>query len=77
MVLLDISMPRLQGLDAIGAMLACAPACRIVALSGFTAAEMAAKALARGAHAYVEKGTGVTAIRDAIRAAVAAPGRPA
>jgi len=76
-VLLDISMPRLQGLDAIGAMLACAPACRIVALSGFTAAEMAAQALARGAHAYVEKGTGVMAIRDAIRAAVAARGRPA
>jgi hypothetical protein len=38
---------------------------------------MAAKALARGAHAYVEKGTGVMAIRDAIRAAVAARGRPA
>ena len=63
-VLLDISMR------------ACAPACRIVALSGFTAAEMAAQAIARGAHAYVEKGTGVMAIRDAIRAA-AARGRPA
>ncbi len=77
-VLLDISMPRLQGLDAIGAMLERSPSSRIVALSGYTAAEMADAALARGAHAYVEKGTGADAIRDAIRtAAGAAPERPA
>ena len=72
-VLLDIAMPRLQGLDAIAAMRERSPATRIVALSGFTAEEMAARALERGAHAYVEKGTGVVAIRDAIRAAAAAP----
>jgi DNA-binding NarL/FixJ family response regulator len=78
-VLLDISMPRLQGLDAIGAMLERSPSSRIVALSGYTAEEMADAALARGAHAYVEKGTGANAIRDAIRTAAAAapPGRPA
>ncbi len=77
-VLLDISMPRLQGLDAIGAMLERSPSSRIVALSGYTAAEMADAALARGAHAYVEKGTGADAIRDAIRTvAGAAPERPA
>ena len=70
-VLLDISMPRLQGIDAIGAMLERSPCSRIVALSGFGAGEMAAAALARGAHAYVEKGTGATAIRDAVRAAAA------
>jgi DNA-binding NarL/FixJ family response regulator len=73
-VLLDIAMPRLQGLDAIAAMRERSPVTRIVALSGFTAEEMAARALERGAHAYVEKGTGVVAIRDAIRAAAAAPG---
>jgi DNA-binding NarL/FixJ family response regulator len=77
-VLLDISMPRLQGLDAIGAMLERSPASRIVALSGFAADHMAGAALARGAHAYVEKGAGVTAIRDAVRAAAAAaPGQAA
>jgi DNA-binding NarL/FixJ family response regulator len=77
-VLLDISMPRLQGLDAIAAMRERSPASRIVALSGFGAGEMAAAALERGAHAYVEKGTGATAIRDAVRAAAAAaPGPPA
>jgi DNA-binding NarL/FixJ family response regulator len=77
-VLLDISMPRLQGLDAIAAMLERSPGSRIVALSGYTAEEMADAALARGAHAYVEKGTGGRAIREAVRtAAAAAPGRPA
>src|SRR4051794_16863338 len=76
-VLLDISMPRLQGLDAIAAMRERSPRSRIVALSGFTAEEMAGAALARGAHAYVEKGTGAAAIRAAIRTAAAAPGRPA
>lgn len=77
-VLLDISMPRLEGLDAIGAMLERSPASRIVALSGFAAEDMADAALARGAHAYVEKGTGAAAIRDAVRAAgAAAPRRPA
>jgi DNA-binding NarL/FixJ family response regulator len=77
-VLLDISMPHLQGLDAIAAMRARSPGSRIVALSGYTAGEMADAAIARGAHAYVEKGTGASAIRDAIRTAAAtAPGRPA
>jgi DNA-binding NarL/FixJ family response regulator len=76
-VLLDISMPRLHGLDAISAMLERSPASRIVALSGYTAEEMAGAALASGVHAYVEKGTGTTAIRDAIRTAAAARGRPA
>jgi DNA-binding NarL/FixJ family response regulator len=76
-VLLDISMPRLRGLDAIAAMLERSPGSRIVALSGYTAAEMADAALARGAHAYVEKGTGAGAIRAAIRTAATAPERPA
>ena len=75
-VLLDLSMPGLQGLDAIAAMLERSPASRVVALSGFTAEEMADRARACGAHAYVEKGTGTNAIRDAIRTAAAgtAPG---
>jgi DNA-binding NarL/FixJ family response regulator len=77
-VLLDISMPRLEGLEAIGAMLERSPASRIVALSGYDAGQMAAVALERGAHAYVEKGTGAIAIRDAVRAAAAAaPGQTA
>jgi DNA-binding NarL/FixJ family response regulator len=71
-VLLDLSMPRLGGIDAIGEMLARSPGSRIVALSGFTAEEMEAAALERGAHRYLEKGSGLVAIREAVRAAAAA-----
>jgi DNA-binding NarL/FixJ family response regulator len=73
-ILLDLSLPRIPGLEAIAALRERAPHCRIVALSGFTAEEMAPRALASGAHAYVEKGTGTSAIRDAVRMAAAAPG---
>jgi len=73
-VLLDLSMPRVEGIDVIAAMRARSPATRIVALSGFTAEEMEGPVLELGAHAYVEKGTGIAAIRDAIRAAAASGG---
>jgi DNA-binding NarL/FixJ family response regulator len=70
-VLLDLSMPRLDGIDAIAAMRVGAPETRIVALSGFGADEMAQAALARGADAYLEKGTDMATIREAVRAAAA------
>ena len=73
-VLLDLSMPRLDGIDAIGEMRVRSPATRIVALSGFGADEKARDALARGAHSYVEKGTDMATIREAVRAAAAAAG---
>ena len=75
-VLLDLSMPHLEGLDAIAAIRDRSPATRIVALSGFSAEEMAAAARERGAHAYLEKGTPLATIRETIRAA-AAPGASA
>ena len=70
-VLLDLTMPRLDGIDAIPALLERAPNARVVALSGWGADRMAAMALAQGATAYVEKSEDVQAIRDAVRAAVA------
>jgi DNA-binding NarL/FixJ family response regulator len=68
-VLLDLSMPLLDGMEAIPAMLERAPATRIVALSGFGAERMAEPVLEQGAVAYVEKGDDVATIRAAIRAA--------
>jgi DNA-binding NarL/FixJ family response regulator len=72
-VLLDLAMPARDGLEAIPQMLERAPATRIVALSGFGAERMAEPALAQGAHAYLEKGEDAGVIREAIRAAAAAP----
>jgi DNA-binding NarL/FixJ family response regulator len=70
-VLLDLSMPRMDGMDAIAAMRERSPSSRIVALSGFTAGERAEDALARGAHAYIEKGVDMATIRETVRAAAA------
>jgi DNA-binding NarL/FixJ family response regulator len=70
-LLLDISMPSIDGLEAIAEIRELAPGTRIVALSGFEAERMAGPALAAGAHAYVEKGGEPAALRSAIRAAVA------
>jgi DNA-binding NarL/FixJ family response regulator len=72
-VLLDLSMPRLEGIDAIARMLEASPSSRIVAFSGFAADDMADVALERGAHAYVEKGADIESIRDVVRAAAVGP----
>ena len=55
-VLLDLAMPRLDGLEAIPQIVRASPDTTIVVFSGFNAANAAPDALARGAHAYVEKG---------------------
>ncbi|HEX2039699.1 MAG TPA: EAL domain-containing protein [Acidimicrobiales bacterium] len=59
-VVLDLAMPVLDGLEAIGRILEASPATRIVVLSGFDARQMAEEALRRGAHAYLEKGSTFT-----------------
>ena len=70
-VLLDLTMPILDGIDAIPALLERAPGTRVVALSGWGADRMADAALEQGAVAYVEKTDDVQAIRAAVRAAAA------
>src|SRR4051794_34206920 len=71
-ILLDLSMPECDGLEAIPAMRAQSPGTRIVALSGFTADRMAAPVIARGAKAYLEKGVEIAEIVATIRHVFAA-----
>jgi DNA-binding NarL/FixJ family response regulator len=66
-ILLDLSMPECDGLEAIPAMVERSPHARIVALSGFTAERMAAPVIARGATAYLEKGVDLSEIVTTIR----------
>lgn len=73
-VLVDLSMPRVDGLEAIPRMLRAAPAARIVAMSGFAADRMERLALEAGAAAYLQKGADLDALLDVVRRA-AAPAR--
>lgn len=65
-VLLDLAMPRLDGLQALAMIRETAPASRVIVLSGFDDAMMAARAIAAGATRYVEKGMSMH-LADAVR----------
>lgn len=66
-VVLDLAMPELDGLEAIPLMLAVEPPPKIVVHSGFDADLMGPRVLAAGATRYVEKGGELTAVRTAVR----------
>ncbi len=55
-VLLDLGLPRLSGLEALPHLRAAAPEVKIIALSGFEEGSQAREARAAGVDAYVEKG---------------------
>lgn len=65
-VILDLSMPVMDGLQAAPLIKKKRPAVRIVVLTGFEASEMEAKALAAGADAFVEKSAVLTELERAI-----------
>jgi len=73
-VLVDLSMPRMGGLEAIPQMRRAAPGARIVAMSGFPREHMEARALEAGADAYLQKGADLDGILGAVRAGTG-PGR--
>ena len=69
-VLLDLSMPDMNGLEAIMEIRRNDAEIAIIVLSGFTADRMAPPTLERGADRYVEKGTPIQELREATRTAV-------
>jgi len=71
-VLLDLSMPRVDGLEALAELRASDPGVGIVVLSGFERHRMEAKALALGADRYLEKAAGMEEVRATVRAVAAA-----
>lgn len=72
-VLLDLAMPVMSGLDALPRMRGLAPRTAIVVLSGFGAETMARQAMNAGADSYVEKGTPAPRIVARIREVLGAP----
>jgi DNA-binding NarL/FixJ family response regulator len=57
LVLLDISMPVLDGLQALPLVLEACDSCKVVMLSGFEAARLGSTAVELGAAGFLEKGT--------------------
>lgn len=56
LVLLDVAMPRMDGLEALPLIREAVPGVRVVVLSGFNEETMAQNAIAAGAEHYVVKG---------------------
>ena len=64
LVLLDLAMPLMDGLDALPHIKSAVPDARVVVLSGFNENTLADKALAAGADRYVVKGTSLRTLVD-------------
>lgn len=65
-IVLDLAMPVKDGLQAIPEIRKRSPGTKILVLSGFDADQMSHEALARGAHAYIEKGGDLDALAEAL-----------
>jgi len=66
-VLLDLSMPVLSGLEALPAIRAAAPKARIIAFTGLSSPALEHVVLGAGAHSFLAKGASPDAITDAIK----------
>jgi DNA-binding NarL/FixJ family response regulator len=68
-VLLDVAMPVMDGLEALPLIREAAPGTRVIMLTGFSSPELRERAADGGASGYVEKGASPGAIVDAVLAA--------
>ena len=66
-LLLDVSMPQMDGLTALPLIRRASPSTRVIMVSGFGSAEVAATALERGAVSWVEKGASPSALRSQVK----------
>jgi DNA-binding NarL/FixJ family response regulator len=71
LVLLDLNMPTVGGLDVRPAIRTLVPTAQVVVLTGFRCEELADTAIAAGADAYLVKGD-LTALRGVLASAEAA-----
>ena len=61
-VLLDISMPVMDGLEALPLVRQACPEATVVMLSAFGATEMSQRAMALGADGYIQKGSSMSSL---------------
>jgi DNA-binding NarL/FixJ family response regulator len=74
LVLLDLAMPVMDGLEALPLIRSAAPNTVVVVLSGFETSRMAHVAVTAGAASYIQKGGSVDEIVTTIRCALHADG---
>ena len=67
-VLLDVAMPLMDGLEALPLMLESAPETQIVMLTGFASHDLRTRALSLGACLFIEKGTNMPELVGQIKA---------
>jgi two-component system invasion response regulator UvrY len=70
-VVLDISMPGVSGIEVLRRLLACAPAARVLMFSMFEEAVYANRALQAGAWGYVTKASAPEVLVEAVRSVAA------
>ena len=68
LVMLDLAMPVMDGLEALPRIKAACPSAKVVVLSGFEAGAMQERSMRAGADAYVQKGTPPREILALVRA---------
>lgn len=72
LIVLDLTMPVMGGLEALPLLRSGSPASRVVVLSALSSSQMQAQATAAGACAYVEKPEAITRLAKTLRQVCAA-----
>lgn len=75
-VLLDLAMPVMDGLEALPLIRAASPRSKVVVLSGFETGLMSRTAVEKGAVAYIQKGTPMAEIVSTLTELADAPAAP-
>lgn len=68
-MLLDVAMPVMDGLEALPRITEVAPGTRVIVLTGFGSDSMRSRAFEAGAAGYIEKGASPSVMIDAVQAA--------